>query len=348
MILGIDASNLRSGGGLRHISEFFRFSDVEKHGFEKAYLWIGPATLEKLPNLPSWVEVISVKAFDVSVLARYIWRKLKMKPFVERKCDVLFSPGGLALFCDKPEVTMSRNMQPFDSVEKKKLGWTKARIRLELLRILQGKSFRHAEEVIFLNSFAKEVLCKKLKLDKGVVISHGCGSEFECPPKDQMPLVGNEQIRVCYVSTLNTYKHQLELVEAISILQKKYPNIKLTLVGGGYEPYASVVEEKIEKVNGSSNLVEYIGKVSQNSLPEIYSSSDIFAFASSCENLPNILLEAMSSALPIACSNVEPMPSVLKDAGVYFDPRSVKEIAESIELLITDADFKNDCFQKSV
>jgi len=67
-----------------------------------------------------------------------------------------------------------------------------------------------------------------------------------------------------------------------------------------------------------------------------YHEADIFVFASSCENLPNILLEAMSSGLPIACSNIEPMPSVLKDGGIYFDPFSSKSIYHSLKELIGD------------
>jgi nucleoside-diphosphate-sugar epimerase len=42
----------------------------------------------------------------------------------------------------------------------------------------------------------------------------------------------------------------------------------------------------------------------------------------------------MASGLPIACSNRGPMPEVLRDAGVYFDPEKPTEIAEAIRKLI--------------
>ena len=36
---------------------------------------------------------------------------------------------------------------------------------------------------------------------------------------------------------------------------------------------------------------------------EWYNKVDLFAYPTSCENLPNILLEAMAAGLPIACSD---------------------------------------------
>ncbi len=50
--------------------------------------------------------------------------------------------------------------------------------------------------------------------------------------------------------------------------------------------------------------------------------------------MPNILLENMAAGLPIACSNRGPMPEVLGDAGVYFDPESVDDIAHAVAKLI--------------
>ena len=50
--------------------------------------------------------------------------------------------------------------------------------------------------------------------------------------------------------------------------------------------------------------------------------------------MPNILLEGMESGLPIACSNRNPMPEALGDAGVYFDPEIVDDIARALRELI--------------
>jgi glycosyltransferase involved in cell wall biosynthesis len=72
-----------------------------------------------------------------------------------------------------------------------------------------------------------------------------------------------------------------------------------------------------------------------------YQDADAFIFASSCENLPNILIEAMSAGLPIACSKSGPMPEILGNAGVYFDPVQTHDIAEAMRTLVNSADLRS-------
>ena len=55
---------------------------------------------------------------------------------------------------------------------------------------------------------------------------------------------------------------------------------------------------------------------------------------------PNILLEAMSSGLPVACSSRGPMPEVLGPDGVFFDPENREEISMALKKLIEDRDLR--------
>jgi len=73
-----------------------------------------------------------------------------------------------------------------------------------------------------------------------------------------------------------------------------------------------------------------------DSIPMILSESDLFIFASSCENMPVTLIEGMASGLPIACSDRGPMPEVLAAGGVYFDPERPSSIVRAIYSLVTD------------
>ena len=70
--------------------------------------------------------------------------------------------------------------------------------------------------------------------------------------------------------------------------------------------------------------------------------SNRFIFASSCENMTNILLESMASGLPIASSNYGPMTEVLGNAGVYFDPESPQEIARALRALIDSPELREE------
>ncbi len=352
MILGIDGSNLRVGGGLRHLMEFLSHANPVEYGFKKVILWVGVNTANVITVKPDWLETIAVKAFDDNLWSRAIWRYRYMKPRVERECNVLFSPGCITLFTQVPEVTMCRNMQPFDKEEKAKTGLlTKARLRLELLSILQAKSFKHAKKVIFLNRFAKETLSQSLNITDGSIIPHGCSNTFQQAPKKQKMFNKETPIKILYVSAFNTYKHQLDVISAFKKLIENYPLAELTLAGGGDDSYYLSTIREIKQAQDAGFKINYPGKVAMNELVGFYHEADLFIFASSCENLPNILLEAMSSGLPIACSNIEPMPSVLKDGGIYFDPFSSESIYQSIKNLITAPlmreKFSNTAFNES-
>ena len=48
MILGIDASNIRVGGGLTHLKEILRSVDIEKHDIEKIVIWSSENTLNEI------------------------------------------------------------------------------------------------------------------------------------------------------------------------------------------------------------------------------------------------------------------------------------------------------------
>ena len=63
--------------------------------------------------------------------------------------------------------------------------------------------------------------------------------------------------------------------------------------------------------------------------------------------MPNVLIEAMSSGLPILCSNYQPMPEFLKKGGIYFDPLSKKSIKEAVRKVISNQNLAFEIAQKS-
>jgi len=83
-------------------------------------------------------------------------------------------------------------------------------------------------------------------------------------------------------------------------------------------------------------FIRYRGPIPFTELHHAYAEADLGIFASSCENQPIILLESMAAGLPLACSNRGPMPEVLGDAGVNFDPENPESIAEAIDSLVCD------------
>jgi glycosyltransferase involved in cell wall biosynthesis len=136
------------------------------------------------------------------------------------------------------------------------------------------------------------------------------------------------------------YKHQWRVVEAVSRLQASGVDAELALIGPSWPDAERKLRHALERCPTRPGSVKYLGVVPHDELHRHYQAADIFVYASSCENLPLILLEAMASAKPIACSSMGPMPEVLKDGGVYFDPEDASSIAATVRRLIDSPELR--------
>jgi glycosyltransferase involved in cell wall biosynthesis len=237
---------------------------------------------------------------------------------------------------------MSRNVLPFDFSQVRHYGMSVMLPRFLLLRFSQAKTIRHAAGTIFLDDYARSLVLKAVKKLNGpdVIIPHGVSERFRASPRAQKKLSAyskEEPFKLLYVSTIDAYKHQWHVVEAVSKLVGRGVPVTLELVGHAHTPSLKRLRKVVARLNAGA-YVRYRGTIPHAELPDVYACSDAFVFASSCENLPNTLLEAMTAGLPIACSNKGPMPRILGEGGVYFDPEDPAEIASVLHELIDSPD----------
>jgi glycosyltransferase involved in cell wall biosynthesis len=138
-----------------------------------------------------------------------------------------------------------------------------------------------------------------------------------------------------YVSAISPYKHQTEVMEAVHQLRQEGFPLELELVGPR-SGYARAFDKVRAGLDPTSDWIHWHGPVSFEALHLTYHNADAFVFASSCENLPNILLEAMAAGLPIASSNRGPMPEIMGDGGISFDPDDVTTLTNALRVLVRD------------
>ncbi len=86
-------------------------------------------------------------------------------------------------------------------------------------------------------------------------------------------------------------------------IMKKYPNMKLLIVGDG--PDTNMLKELVNKLNIKDNVI-FAGKVSLNDVSKYYQLGNIFVTASTTETQGLTVVEAMSASLPIVAINDEP------------------------------------------
>lgn len=352
MILGIDASNIRAGGGVTHLVELLKAAQPNDFKFNKVVVWGGSKTLEQIEDRP-WLTKVFDPLLDRSLIYRIYWQRFKLTKLARTaRCNLLFIPGGSYSGPFRPFIAMSQNLLPFEWREMKRYGLSWQFIRLLLLRFSQGKTFRRADGVIFLTEYARNCITKRINIKhpKTMVIPHGINYNFKNDIKKQKDISfynKNKLYKILYVSTIDKYKHQGNVVLATTqLLEQGYP-IQLDLVGGAYSNYLVKLKNTLKNTKFFNSHIYYHGIKNNNELIEWYKNSDLFLFASTCENMPIILMEAMIAGLPIASSNYGPMPEILHDGGIYFDPEDVQSILTAIQILIVNPKLREDISNKS-
>jgi glycosyltransferase involved in cell wall biosynthesis len=339
LTIGIDATNILTGGGATHLVELLLAAQPAEHGIDNIVIWGGTPTLAILEDRP-WLVKRNPPALDKGLLQRIFWQRFCLSREAQDECcDILFVPGGSYAGNFHPVVTMSQNLLPFEMRELARFGWSLATVKMLLLRWVQSRSYHRTDGLILLNQYAQDAVLKvtgRLTC-KTVVIPHGIHNRFNNPPRVQRLLnsySSQQPFQILYVSTVDVHKHQWYVAEAIEILRHEGLPLALNLVGPAFPPALKRLKASLVKLDPTGDFILYKGAVPHNQLNGHYAAADLCLFASSCENMPNILLEMMVSGSPIACSNRGPMPEILGDGGLYFDPEKPEDIAAAVRKLM--------------
>jgi len=331
----MNAISARLGGGqtyIRNLISSESFENIDNiYVLKPADLVIPRNKLVKMLKVPD-------KAVN-SPFFRVYWEKRNIGKLInDLGIDIYFCPGGSLNYVHPDNskrpvksVVIFQNMLPLDTRQVKKYGFSRMRLRNVILRHVFKRSMKNADLVIFLSQFARD---KALELTRGKIrnyklIPHG----IEAPAESTASDLDHRTFTfpyLLYVSTLDVYKSQIEVIQAFALLKKTgYPDLKLVLAGESYKPYRKKVEHEIAKLELTDHVV-VTGLVEKETLMELYANAEINIFASQTENCPFILLEAMCMGKPVLSSNLPPMNEVAGDAVVYFDPRDPQELTDKI------------------
>lgn len=339
MILGINACRARSGGAVAHLVGILSEVDPAEFGICDVHVWSYAGLFAALPQVP-WLVKHAPRQLEGS-LSRQLWWERFVLPRELRKtaCSILLNVDAGTICRFRPAVTMSRDMLSYEPGEIERYGVSRARLRLIVLRYVQNASLKAADGAVFLTRYAARVIQQSCgPLPHVAHIPHGVGAAFQAIEADRhWPIAGERPIRCLYISNALPYKHQWNVVKAVAQLRQRGFELQLELVGGGEGRAQARLQAQIAASDPHRTYVTQREFVPQHTLPGYLAQADLFVFASSCENMPNTLVEAMAAGLPIACSNRGPMPEVLEDGGVYFDPEDPGSIAAAIEDLVTDS-----------
>lgn len=150
------------------------------------------------------------------------------------------------------------------------------------------------------------------------VVENGVDADFFKPDLDKKDV---NVLNILFVSRLIERKGLQYIIPKLNtiqeaVLEKTGRSVRLTVVGDG--PYREQLEFLTDEYD-CRNLVSFMGKKNKNELDVIYQSADLFILPSHWEGMPNVVLEAMASGLPIVMTPCEGSSELVTDNGYISD-----------------------------
>ena len=142
-----------------------------------------------------------------------------------------------------------------------------------------------------------------------------------------------------YTGRLVRDKGIIELVKAFEIVQTKYENVKLLLVGP-LEERDALPKDIVNSINNNPNIVT-TGYVLNSSIEYYYAMMDLFTFPSYREGFGTSIIEASAMKLPIITTRVTGcVNAIVEDETGFFVEHTPESLADAIEKLYLNFDLR--------
>jgi glycosyltransferase involved in cell wall biosynthesis len=157
------------------------------------------------------------------------------------------------------------------------------------------------------------------------VAAHGVEREFFEIRNEPDP---DDPYLLC-VSTLHPHKNLERLIRVFAEFRKIRPEYRLVIAGmRGFHT------EFLEKL--ADKHVRFTGWIPREDLYGLFRQASAFIYPSTFEGFGMPVLEAMASGLPLACSSIEPLRSIVDSSAVLFEPSDDAGMLESILTVTSD------------
>ena len=133
------------------------------------------------------------------------------------------------------------------------------------------------------------------------------------------------------------------LLQALQIVKERYPDVTVKVAGNSLVNYSTLKDKikisaygkylrKFVKELELEDKIMFLGRLSAEEMKAQYLACNTFVCASSLENSPNSVGEAMLLGTPVVASDTGGIPSMLdhEKEGILFQKGNVKALAEAI------------------
>jgi glycosyltransferase involved in cell wall biosynthesis len=165
-----------------------------------------------------------------------------------------------------------------------------------------------------------------LPITVSLIEAHDVADGEQAPPRD---VASDPELRLLSVGRLDREKNPLLLVEVLERLRRSDPRWRLIVCGEG--PMEGDVRAALRDA-GLEDRSEVIGYLAlHDGLLDLYRSSHVFLHVSLTEGVPQVLIEAFASGLPVVATAVGGVPDAAGDAALLIGPADAGAAAQAVE-----------------
>lgn len=177
------------------------------------------------------------------------------------------------------------------------------------------------------------------------------GDFYPRPPNELQPTLLRYGLQPgaysLYVGTIEPRKNIETLLDAYGrlpvVVRQRWP-----LILSGYKGWRNEsIHERIEAAQ-REGWVRYLGFVPSDDLPALYAGARLFAFPSLYEGFGLPVLEALSSGVPVVCSNSSSLPEVVGDAALMCAPQDVDALTVNLRRALEDEVWRTTAIQEGL
>ena len=215
---------------------------------------------------------------------------------------------------------------------------------------------KNIDAVVGVSDSVKEVLQKKFKINPKKIYTIKNGVEIDKYTNNKNNFlknelnIANDTIIIGIIANFRKIKNHIFLLKAFYELLKKNSNLKLLLIGKGFDGDSENSEEEVRKYiheNKIDNNVLLLGH--RSDIPELLSIMDIFCLTSKKEGLPLSLIEAMAAGLPLVGTDVEGIRDIICHGknGFLVKPGDTSGLTDILDGLINNKPLLHKLSQNS-
>lgn len=335
-------------------------SELAKQYPEDKYVLFRNFDFKEYDNLTQYqnIEIVDVPYTKESGLKNILWHQWLFQKLLKKyKCDIAYIPNfTLLLWKTIPTIVTIHDLIEYNVPDK----FSKARMfyRKQVCDPLMAKKSNHILTVS--KSSYKDIISylgvKPSKLT--LTLNATDRNVFKKYSKEKIiPAIKKYNLEykkyLLFVGTIAfPGKNIKTIIEAFFNLRSKNELNGIKLVIIGKNGFNSKVIYDFVNASPFKDEVIFTGYLNDDDLPKYYAGATIMLYLSLFEGFGLPVLEAMSCATPVICSNTSCFPEIVEELDVKVPPTDVNAVEEKILKILSNTIYyeilSQRCYEKSL